>query len=118
MLYLSFVLLTAGSALGALLAALVMRPNGKRPSWLVGAAHGSVGAIGLAVLILSLLRSEPRGVAQGVSMFGWDAVVLLGAALLAGLIVLLRRGKSGLVLALHAVLAMFGDVILLAYVSI
>jgi hypothetical protein len=71
----------------------------------------------LLVLVFALRSGAPRGVAQGVGAFGWDAVVLLGAALTAGIGVLLGRGRYGLVLALHVVLAMFGYTILLTYVS-
>jgi hypothetical protein len=76
-----------------------------------------VGGLGLLVLFLALRSGTPRGVAEGVGPFGWDAALLLAAALVAGLAGLFRRGRSGLVLALHVILAMFGYTILLTYVS-
>jgi len=115
---LSFAALSAASALGAYLAILVMRTDSVRPPWRIAAVHGGLGGAGLAVLVFALWGAAPRGVAEGVSVFGWDAVALLGAAFLAGLGVWGLRGRSGLVIALHAILAMFGYVILAAYVSL
>jgi len=117
MLILSFAVLTAAAALGALLVVLVMREGGARPAWWVGAVHGVLGALGLLILFLAL-RGPPRGAVDGTSLFGWDAAGLLAVALLAGIGVLVRRRRPGLLLALHAILAVFGYVILFTYVSL
>ncbi len=118
MLYLSFAFLTAASALGAFLAVLVMRADAGRPPWRIAAVHGGLGGLGLAILLFALWGTGQRGEAKGVSLFGWDAVGLLGAAFLAGIGAWGLRGRSGLVVALHAILAMFGYVILATYVSL
>ncbi len=120
MLKLAFAFLSVACAFGAFLAMLVMRADEKagRPPWRVAAVHGVLGGVGVAILLWGLWGAAPRGVAEGVGPFGWDAAGLLSAALLAGIAVLVLRRRSGLLLALHAVLAMFGYVILAAYVSL
>jgi hypothetical protein len=117
MLSMSFAVLSAASGIGAVLAALISRADKRRPPWFIGAIHGGLGALGLAVLFVALTQSAPRGLAQGAAFFGWDAAVLLAAALLAGILLLVVRGRSALLLSLHAVLAIFGYVILATYVS-
>jgi hypothetical protein len=82
------------------------------PPRVAGIAHGVVGAIGLGCLLLAL-RGPPRGVDAGVGSFGTLGAVLLGAALLTGLTLLIRR--NGLVMAVHAGLAITAYVLLLAW---
>jgi hypothetical protein len=82
------------------------------PPRAAGIAHGIVGAIGLGCLLFAL-QGPPRGVATGVGSFGTLGAVLLGAALLTGLTLLIRR--SGLVMAVHAGLAITAYVLLLAW---
>ncbi len=110
----AFAFLTVTVALGMRLAALVMGAG--RHSGRLAAVHGALGALGLVLLVLSLLGAT-RGVAQGAGLFGWDAAVLLAAAALSGLGVLLRRGGSGGLLFLHASIAVFGYVILASYIT-
>jgi hypothetical protein len=90
---------------------------------MAGAAHGIAGAAGV-VLLLMALRGPPRGVATGSSSFGLEAAVLLGAALLAGLaiVVLARqrvreRAVTG-AMVVHALLAVTGYVLWVAYASL
>jgi hypothetical protein len=116
MLLLSLVLLLIAALLGTALAVLhlLARP----PGWAPGALHGLLGLAGFGVLVLAL-RGPPRGQALGVAEFGRIAAVLLGVALLAGAVVLatlLRyRRVPGLVIGLHATIAVSGVVILAAY---
>jgi hypothetical protein len=116
MLIAGFILLTGALALGLLLAALIARPDGARPSARISATHGLLGACGLVLLLLAL-RAPARGVTEGAGVFGWDAVCLLGAALALGLVILAKRRASGLVLVLHGVFAVTGYVILTSYIS-
>lgn len=117
----SFGLVIAAALLGTVLALLHLRSAGplphRAPPWPFGAAHGVIGAGGLAALFVAL-RGPPRGVAYGVGPFGLFSAALLTLALLAGLLLLSvlwlgRRG--GFFIALHASLAVAGIVILAAY---
>ena len=119
MLPLSFGLLLVAALIGNGLAALHLRAERTAPPrWAFGAIHGLLGAIGLATLFIAL-RGPPRGVAMGVGAFGRIAAVLLAMALLAGLAIvairLRRRRVPGLVIGIHATLAVSGVVILAAY---
>jgi hypothetical protein len=87
-----------------------------RPPLAAGIAHGTVGAAGLLVLLLSL-RGPPRGVDTGVGSFGTIAAILFAAALLTGAALLFLRRK-GTVMAIHAGLAITGFVLLLAWDSL
>ena len=119
MLSLALVILSAAVLAGIVLALLHLR--GAPPHWTLGALHGVAGAAGLAALLLAL-RGPPRGVLAGVGAFGAIAAVLAVAALAVGLAVaaLARRahGGTGLVIAVHATLAITAYVLLLAYVSL
>ena len=110
MLVLSLCLLLAAGAIGGMLA-----------MWwraAIGALHGLIGTAALILLVLAL-GGPPRGVAMGVGSFGRIAAWLLGAALLAGLgIVAVRlrtRRAPGLVIGIHATIAISGIVMLAAY---
>lgn len=83
---------------------------------MAGIAHGTVGAAGLAVLLLAL-RGPARGVDAGVGSFGIVSAVLFAAALLTGIVLLTLRRK-GLVMAIHAGIAITGYVLLLAWSSL
>jgi hypothetical protein len=116
---LSFALLLITALLGSVLAALHLRAaSAKPPPRPFGALHGILGAIGLTALVLAL-RGPPRGEAMGVGAFGHIAAVLLLLALLSGAAVLavaLRyRWVPGLVIGIHATIAISGMVILAAY---
>jgi len=107
------VAVVAGTGLG--LWHLWATDTGSRPPVAIGIAHGIVGAIGLAVLLLAL-RGPARGVESGVGSFGLLSAAMCGAALLTGLVFLLRR--SSVVMAIHAGIAITGWVLLLAWDSL
>jgi hypothetical protein len=122
MVLLAFVLLLIAAMLGTVLAALHLRTLPSRPPGpALGALHGLLGLAGLGVLLLAL-RGPPRGEALGVGNFGRIAAVLLAAALLAGVGVLVARLRyrrvPGLVIGVHATIAVSGVVILAAYTLI
>jgi len=116
MLSLSFLLLTAAALIGGILSASHLK--GGRPAWPWGALHGVVATLGLVTLLLAL-RGPPRGVAMGVASFGVIAAGLAGTALLVGLGILLartrRRQVAGLLIGVHATVAIAAVVILAAY---
>jgi hypothetical protein len=119
MLLLSSALLLIAALFGTALAALHLRAgNASPPRWPLGALHGLLGTVGLGTLLLAL-RGPPRGEAMGVGAFGRIAAVLLAVALLAGLAVLTARLRyrrvPGLVIGIHATIAISGIVILAAY---
>ena len=116
----AFAVLSGAVLLGLLLAALHLRAtDGGYPPWWMGALHGAAGASGFALLLLAL-RGPVRGVAQGAGSFGLVAAAMLGAGLLVGLAVPLlwrwRRTLPGGAMAIHAVIAVSGYLILAAYV--
>ena len=121
MLLVSLGLLLIATALGSVLAALSFRPGLPPPARIYGVLHGCFGAGGFAALLLAL-GGPPRGVAMGVGSFGAIAAVLLAVALLAGLIILAIRSRarqvSGLIIGIHATIAISGVVVLAAYTLI
>jgi hypothetical protein len=118
MLLLSFGLLLIAALLGGVLAALHLRAEIAPPGAMFGALHGLLGVVGFGALLLAL-RGPARGAAMGVGSFGRIAAVLLGVALLAGLLILGMRLRGrripGLVIGIHATIAVSGVVILAAY---
>jgi hypothetical protein len=116
MLALSFGLLLITALFGSVLAALQRHRTPR--AWPFGASHGALGAIGLITLLLAL-RGPPRGEAMGVGGFGRIAAALVAMALVAGLAILAvrlrRRRIPGLIIGIHATLAVSGVVILAAY---
>lgn len=121
MLTVAFVILSIAVASGAVLAALHLRTNSTAPPWPLGALHGVLALIGLACLGL-VLRGPPRGAEQGTASFGMiAAVLLLVAALLGARLFTARIFNKRIVagtIALHAILAVSGFVILAAYVFV
>ncbi len=119
MLLLSFSLLVIVGLLGSALAALALRSEAA-PSrwWPLGAVHGLLGAAGLVMLVLAQ-RGPPRGAAMGVGSFGRIAAGLLAMALVAGLTIVVARLRyprvPGLMIGIHATLAITGVVVLAAY---
>jgi len=118
MLLLSFWLLLSAGLFGSVLGALHLRTGRAQPKAAYGVLHGLLGAVGLAVLLLAL-RGPPRGVAMGVGSFGRVATIILATTLLAGLVIATmyfrRQRPSGLLIAVHATIAISGIVILAAY---
>ena len=119
MLNTAFIALAAAVLLGTMLALLHLREGAAAPPWTLGALHGLVGIVGLALLALAL-RGPERGLEQGTGSFGMIAavLVLLGALAGAGLLRARLRNKqlSGALIGVHATLAVSGFVILLVYV--
>ena len=119
MLALAFGVLLVAGVLGGVLAMARLRASGTAlPGWPIGAVHGMLGVIGLAALLVAL-RGPPRGVAMGVGSFGRIAAGLLAIALIAGLGILVgrvrRRRVAGLIVGVHASVAISGIVVLAAY---
>jgi hypothetical protein len=118
MLLLSFCLLLIAALLGGVLAVPHLRAEIAPPGAMFGVLHGLLGVVGFGALLLAL-QGPPRGEAMGVASFGRVAAALLSVALLAGLLILgmrLRgRWKPGLVIGIHATIAVSGVVILAAY---
>jgi hypothetical protein len=121
MLTAALVTLTIAVLLGSALAVLHLQTARAAPPWALGALHGTLALIGLACLALAL-RGPPRGVEQGTASFGIIAAVLfvlaalLGARLLAARI--FKKRIVGGTIAIHAMLAVSGFVILAAYVFV
>lgn len=99
----------------------VLHGLGQRPPLWSGLAHGTIGLGGLGVL-LAALGGPPRGVAMGGGAFGPVAAAMVAtAALIGGLMLVLRlRGvrPSVMLIGLHATVALFGVVVLTAYLSL
>lgn len=122
MLTVAFIVLAAAVALGSVLAVLYLggRTMPAAP-WPLSAVHGLLGIGGLCCLALSL-GGPPRGADLGVASFGAVAAALLAMAALAGGGVMMthriRRRRAGTLLALHAMLAVSGFVVLAAYLLV
>jgi len=109
--------LTLAAVLGAALALLRLRPDGRAPSAAVRAAHGGLGALGLLALLGGAGRSvsgDPGLRTTGIGLLCFT--LLLGL----GVIVAYRRdsGIAGAVVGLHATVAMFALAVIAAYVSL
>jgi hypothetical protein len=89
-----------------------------RPPVSLGIVHGLIGACGLVVLLLAL-RGPPRAAAAGAGSFGEIATLLFAAAIATGLVILvLRRKRPAVTMAIHAGLAITGYMLLLAWYSL
>jgi hypothetical protein len=126
MLTTAFVILSLAVLLGSALAIFHLRtPTDAAASapvaWPVAALHGLLGIGGLVCLVLAL-RGPPRGLAQGTASFGAIATTLIALAALAGGGLLAARLRSrrpaGLLIGVHAALAVSGFVVLAAYLLV
>jgi hypothetical protein len=120
MLVTAFAILAVVVLLGSVLAVLHLRMNGlAAPPWPLAALHGLLAISGLCCLVLAL-RGPPRGLDQGTASFGIIATALITLAALAGAGLLathiLKRRIAGIMLGIHATLAVSGFVILAAYI--
>jgi hypothetical protein len=119
MLNAAFIVLGIAVLLGGVLAVLHLREDAAPPPLPFGVLHGLIAIAGFALLALAL-RGPPRGVAQGTGSFGTIAAALIGMAALVGLTQLAARLRgrrlAGMLIGIHATLAVGGFVVLLAYV--
>lgn len=118
MLLASFALLSLVLLLGLTLVVLHGARRMRRVP-LLGKLHGGLGAAGAALFAVSMHPSA-RAAEMGVGAFGIMGVVLLGVALLAGLLawrLRVRHSDPLLAIGLHATLAVFGLALLAAYVA-
>lgn len=120
MLIIAFVILAVAVLLGTVLAVLHMQSEGRAslPGPLA-ALHGLLGIGGLGCLALAL-RGPPRGLGHAPASFGIMATALIAPAALLGLWFIVaqfrKRRPAGLLIGIHATLAVSGFVMLLAYV--
>ncbi|HEY7978117.1 MAG TPA: hypothetical protein VID67_07975 [Rhizomicrobium sp.] len=116
----AFWMVTLAAAMGAGLAFLFLKPAPR--SALLAAVHGIAGASGFGLLIWALQTPDLRADALGVGAFAEYAAVLIGMALVVGLVigfgpVRIRRSR-GLLIAIHGTIAVSGFVLLMAYRSL
>ena len=122
MLVAAFVILTVVVMLGSVLAVLHLRIEGHTaPPWPLAALHGLLAIVGLCCLALAL-RGPPRGLDQGTASFGTIAAALITMAALVGVGLLaahvFKRRIAGIMVGVHATLAVSGFVVLAAYVFV
>ena len=119
MLIAAFVILGVAVLLGSVLAVLHLQTEPGTPPWSLAALHGLLAVGGLSCLALAL-RGPPRGLDQGVASFGIIATSLITLAALIGVALLVTRifktRIAGIMIGIHATLAVGGFVILTAYV--
>jgi hypothetical protein len=119
MLIAAFVILGVAVLLGSVLAVLRLQTEGSTPPWSLAALHGFLAVGGLNCLALAL-SGPPRGLDRGVASFGIIATSLIALAALIGVALLATRifktQISGMMIGIHATLAVGGFVILTAYV--
>ncbi|HUC61640.1 MAG TPA: hypothetical protein VMF53_06765 [Alphaproteobacteria bacterium] len=119
MLIAAFIVLGVALLLGAVLALSYLREgSGAAPSRALAALHGAMALGGLGCLVLAI-QGATRGTATGSADFGAIAAVMIALAAAIGgtmlAIHLLRRRVWGVLVAIHASLAIGGFVILAVY---
>ncbi len=120
MLNAAFYLLTIAVVFGALLAVLHMRDaSAAIPPWPLAALHALAALTGFGLLLVAL-QGPPRGLDQGTGSFGTIAAALFVVAAMfgGGLLAARLRGRraGSTLIGIHAMLAVTGLVILMAYV--
>src|ERR1017187_8678978 len=120
MLIAAFIILGIAVSIGSGLAIQHLRTEGaKPPPWPLALLHSLLAIGGLGCLLLAL-RGPPRGLDQGTGSFGIIAATLIVmAALVGGLMLaarILKKRPAGILLGVHAMLAVGGFVILIVYV--
>ena len=120
MLVAAFVILSAAMLLGTVLAILHFRSEGTvAPAWPFAGIHGLLAIGGFGCLLLAL-RGPPQGLATGTASFDIIAAVLIALAALVGggILVthLLKRQIPGMIIGIHATLAVSGFVFLATYI--
>ena len=122
MLIAAFYALGTAVLLGCVLAVWNLRPRTAPPPWPLAALHALHALVAIAgLLCLALaLRGPPRGLDQGTTSFGLISAVLIALAALVGgrmLVERLRKRRpASTLIGVHAMLAIGGFVILIAYV--
>lgn len=118
MLLAAFASLAAAVLLGSTLAVLGLRGQRATLPIPLSALHGLLALAGFICLLIGL-QGPPRGAAAGVGSFGMVAAALLTLALAAGGSAfgsrLLKTPLTGLLVGVHATLAIAGFVFLAAY---
>lgn len=118
MLVVAFAILGAAVLLGSVLAIVELHSAGAAVPTPVSGLHGLLAVAGFICLLLAL-RGPIRGLEAGTGSFGAIAAVLIGAAALAGVGALAARVRrkpwTGLLIGIHATLAVGGFVVLAAY---
>lgn len=119
MLNAAFAILGVAVLLGSALAVLELRTESPTAPVPLKTAHGLLAIAGFACLVLAL-GGPPRGVTAGTGAFGVIAAAFLGAAALIGGVILATHvwttRRTGLLIGIHATLAVSGFVILAAYI--
>jgi hypothetical protein len=116
----AFLIVAAAVLSGSMLGVLNLRSEGRSAApWLLAALHGLLGIGGLACLILAL-RGPAHELNQAIGSFGIIGAVLIALAALLGVSFMMTRllkGRPpGILIGIHATLAVGGFVILAAYV--
>jgi hypothetical protein len=119
MLNAAFFTLATAVLLGTALALLYLRtPTGLPAPWPLATLHGLLGIGGFSCLLLAL-RGPSTGLDQQNGSFEVMSAILFALAALAGVGIftthLLKRRRAGTLIAIHAMLAVSGFVVLLAY---
>ena len=115
---LAFWALGAAVLFGAGLALPYLHSGLRRPPWPVRLAHGGLGTMGLALLLLALHRGLPPST-MGTTGFGPAAAVFFALALVLGLaLAVFRVRPAGVLVAFHAGLAIAGFVVLWTLLSL
>ena len=122
MLIAAFTILSVVVLLGSVLAHLRSQTGNRTEwHWPLATLHGFFAVAGLECLVLALVRS-PRGLDQGNASFGIGAAALIVLAALVGLSFLatkvLQGRYAGIMIGIHATLAVSGFVVLSAYVFV
>lgn len=120
MLIAAFIILGIAVSIGSGLAIQHLRTEGaKPPPWPLALLHALFAIGGLGCLLLAL-RGPPRGLDQGTGSFGMIAAALIVmAALVGGWLLaarIVKRRPAGILIGVHAMLAVGGLAILAAYV--
>jgi len=120
MLIAAFIILGIAVSIGSGLAFQHLCAEGaKPPPWPLALLHALFAIGGLGCLFLAL-RGPPRGLDQGTGSFGIIAAALIVmAALVGGWMLAARivnRRPAGILIGVHAMLAVGGFVILIVYV--
>jgi hypothetical protein len=120
MLVSAFIVLGIAGLIDSLLAILHLRTDeGATPPWWLSVLHGLLAIFGLCCLALAL-RGPTRGLDHGTASFGMVATVLIVLAALAGVGLFVARAFkkriTGVMIGVHATLAVSGFVVLLAYI--